>query len=221
MTKNRLNQPILVYMYGMPGSGKTFLARQLSGLLGMAHVNSEQIRQSITANPTYEREEQRIVRHLMNFMSERFLDAGIGVIYDVSANRLGERRALREMANRHDAKHLLIWMQIDIDSAWARQEARDRRTFDDKYSEELDQKTFEQIVQIMQNPQDEKPLVLSGKHLFNSQKNTIIRRLFEMGVLKEDAFEQKIAKPELINLVPRTSSDPSRPEYTRRNVVIR
>jgi predicted kinase len=221
MAKNRLNQPLLIYMYGLPGSGKTFVARQLSALLGMAHINSEQIRQMITQTPHYEKEEQRTVRYLMNYMTERFLDAGMGVIYDVSANRVGERRALREMAAKHNAKDLMIWVQIDIDSAWARQEARDKRTFDDKFSEELDQKTFEQITQIMQNPQDEKPLVLSGKHLFNSQKNTIIRRLFEMGVLKEDAFEQKIANPGLVNLVPRTVNDPSHPDYTRRNVVIR
>jgi predicted kinase len=221
MQKNRLSQPILVYLYGLPGSGKTFVSRQLSELLGMAHLNSEQIRLELFEKPRYDASEQRIVKQLMNFMAEQFLNAGVSVIYDMSVNRLSERRTLRDFAQKHGAKDLLVWLQIDIDTAWARCEARDRRTADDKYSEDFDKRTFESFIQNMQNPSDEKALVLSGKHLFNSQKNALLRRLYDLSVLKEESLEQKIAKPELVNLVSRAQADAGRSDYLRRNVIIR
>jgi hypothetical protein len=73
----------------------------------------------------------------------------------------------------------------------------------------------------MQNPQNENYLVLSGKHLFNSQKNSIVRRLTDLGVLSDDAFDQKVAKPELVNLVSRAQARAGRVDYSRRNVIIR
>jgi predicted kinase len=221
MQKNSLSQPVLVYMYGLPGSGKTFVSRQLSELLGMAHLNSEQIRLELFEKPHYDASEQRIVKHLMNFMAEQFLNAGVSVIYDMSVNRLSERKVLRDFAQKHGAKDLLVWLQVDLDSAWARCEARDRRTLDDKYSEDFDKRTFESFIQNMQNPSEEKALVLSGKHLFNSQKNALLRRLYDLGILKEESLDQKIAKPELVNLVSRAQADAGRSDYLRRNVIIR
>ena len=173
MLRSKITHPVLVYMYGLPGSGKTFVSRQLSAYLGMAHVNSEQLRLELFEKPQYDKTENQIVRHMMNYMTERFLEMGVSVIYDMSVNRLGERRALKDLANRNGAKDLLVWMQIDLDSAWSRCQARDRRTADDKLGENFDQKQFEEFVHNMQNPQTENVLVLSGKHLFNNQKNAL------------------------------------------------
>lgn len=221
MQRSRLSNPVLVYMYGLPGSGKTFVSRQLSELLGMAHINSEQVRFELFDKPQYDKTEQQIITHLMNFMTEQFLKLGVSVIYDTSVNRLNDRRVLRDLAYRTGSKEVLVWLQIDLDSAWARCQSRDRRTTDDKYSEDFDQAAFEKFVANMQNPQDENALVLSGKHLFNSQKNVLLRRLREIGALTDDALDQKIAKPELVNLVSRAQAQAGRVDYSRRNVIIR
>ena len=42
-----------------------------------------------------------------------------------------------------------------------------------------------------------------------------------MGVLKEEDLSQKIAKPELVNLVSRAQASAGRVDLSRRNVVIR
>lgn len=221
MHRSRLSHPVLVYMYGMPGCGKTFVSRQLSDTLGMAHLNSEQLRYELFDKPQYDKTEQQIVTHLMNFMTEQFLRVGVSVVYDMSVNRLADRRILRDLAARAGAKEMLVWLQIDLDSAWARCEARDRRTADDKYSEDFNQAAFEKYIRGMQNPQDENALVLSGKHLFNSQKTVLIRRLREIGALTDEMLDQKMAKPELVNLVSRAQAQAGRVDYARRNVVIR
>lgn len=221
MHKSRISHPVVVYLYGLPGSGKSFVSRQLSETLGMAHVSSDRIRYELFDEPRHDKTEHQLVANLMNFMTEQFLTAGVSVVYDISVSRLADRRALRDMARRFKAKELMVWIQIDPDTAFNRSHERDRRKIDDHYASALDQSTFESYMRAMQNPQNEDYLVISGKHLFNSQKTAIIRRLSDMGVITAESLEQKIAKPEMVNLVSRAQAQAGRVDYSRRNIIIR
>lgn len=221
MHKSRISHPVVVYMYGLPGSGKSFVSRQLSETLGMAHVSSDRIRFELFEEPRHDKAENQLVLNLMNFMTEQFLTAGVSVIYDISVSRLADRRALRDLARRHGAKELMVWIQVDPETAFSRSHVRDRRKADDRYASILEQPIFEQYMRAMQNPQNEDYLVISGKHLFNSQKTAIVRRLSDIGAITAESLEQKIAKPEMINLVSRAQAQAGRVDYSRRNIIIR
>lgn len=221
MHKSRISQPVVIYLYGLPGSGKSFVSRQLSEALGIAHLSADRIRYELFNNPRHDKTEHQVITNLMNFMTEQFLNSGVSVVYDMSVSRIAERRALREMTRRFGAKELMIWIQIDPDTAFSRSRARDVRKPDDKYASPLDQKVFENYMRLMQNPHNENYLVISGKHLFSSQKTAIIRRLTEMGIITAESMQQKIAKPEMINLVSRAQSQAGRVDYSRRNIIIR
>lgn len=221
MHKSRISQPTVIYLYGLPGSGKSFVSRQLSEILGLAHLSSDRIRYELFDEPRHDKAEHQVVTNLMNFMTEQFLNAGVSVVYDMSVSRLVDRRALRDLARRHNAKELMVWIQIDPETAFSRSANRDRRKADDHYASALDQPTFEQYMRVMQNPQNENYLVISGKHLFNSQKTAIVRRLSEMGVIGDDSLDHKIAKPEMVNLVSRAQAQAGRVDMSRRNIVIR
>lgn len=221
MHKSRISHPVVIYLFGLPGSGKTFISRQLSEDLGMAHVSADRIRYELFENPRHDKTEHQVILNMMNFMTEQFLNAGVSVVYDVSVSRLADRRALRELTRHFHAKELMVWIQIDPDTAFSRSRARDARKADDKYATPLDQKTFETYMRMMQNPQNENYLVVSGKHLYSSQKTAIIRRLTEMGVITAESMQQKIAKPEMINLVSRAQAQAGRVDYSRRNIIIR
>lgn len=221
MHKTRISQPVVIYLYGLPGSGKSFVSRQLSETLGAAHLSSDRIRFELFENPRHDKTEHQVITNMMNFMTEQFLNAGVSVIYDMSVSRIAERRALREMVRRYQAKELMVWIQIDPDTAYSRSRARDVRKPDDKYASPLDQRIFENYMRLMQNPHNENYLVISGKHLFSSQKTAILRRLSEIGVINVDSMQQKIAKPEMINLVSRAQSQAGRVDYSRRNIIIR
>jgi hypothetical protein len=155
----------------------------------------------------------------MAFMAEQFLNAGLGVIYDISANRIAERRLLKKIAQDHNAKELLIWLQVDTETAKKRIASRDKRKSEDKYSNIISKEQFNNCMQLMQSPADENCLVLSGKHVYSSQKTLIIRRLNDMGLVENTDI--KIAKPELINLVSRAQVQAGRADLSRRNVIIR
>ncbi|MDQ2973257.1 MAG: ATP-binding protein [bacterium] len=210
------SKPLLFLLYGSPGSGKTYFSRQLAEVLQCAHVQTDRIRAELFERPTYNDEENGIVNHLAEYMAEEFLGSGVSVILDSNADRLTSRQRLRNMARSRKAQPVLVWLQTDFESAYARLNRRDRRKADDKYSAEYSPEQFRHAISRMQNPKNEDFSVLSGKHTFGSQKNMIMRKLMEMGLLTKPV-ESGITKPGLVNLIPHGG----RVDHSRRNIVIR
>ncbi len=218
MAKTILSKTTLICLYGYPGSGKSYLARHLAEEIHLANVSSDRIRNELFQAPRYDAQENAIVTHLMDYMSEEFLNAGVSLIYDANALRSAQRRKLRELVRSHRAAYVLIWLQIDLETAYLRTQERDRRTSDDKYAEPQTRPTFDRQVAGMQNPQGEDYLVVSGKHSFTTQKSAIINRLYQAGLIGADTVQHQVAKPELVNLVPNPRL--GRVDLSRRNISI-
>jgi predicted kinase len=219
MSKVILSKPVIIGLYGYPGSGKTYVAHHLTDSLQIAHVSADRIRAELFQAPRYDTQENAVISHLMNYMTEELLGAGVSVVYDSNLPRTAQRRRLRELAAKFKAEYLLIWLQIDAESAFYRIENRDRRTSVDKYAQPHTRQTFEAAISASQNPQAEDYLVISGKHNFTTQKNAIINRLYQMGLASSEQVQHNVAKPELINLVPNPLA--GRVDLTRRNISIR
>jgi len=218
MTKIELSKPVLICLYGFPGSGKSYVARNLADELQIASVSSDRVRSELFQSPRYDAQENAIVTHLMDYMSEEFLSSGVSVVYDTNALRIAQRRKLRELAKKHKAEYLLIWLQIDIDSAYSRTQERDRRTSDDKYAEPQTKNSFDKQISGMQNPQGEDYIVISGKHTFTTQKSAVINRLYQKGLIGSGVVQHSVTKPGLVNLVPNLRD--GRVDLTRRNISI-
>ena len=218
MAKIILSKPVLVYFYGFPGSGKSFVARNLAEHIQMAYISADRLRSELFAKPRYDAQENAIVSHLMNYMAGEFLDAGLSVVYDANVTRAGQRRRLKELATKHHAMHLLIWLQVDTETAFGRTQRRDRRTIDDKFAAPQDHESFTSQTSSMQNPKDEPNLVISGKHAFVTQKSAIVNRFYQMGLIASDTVQSNIAKPGLVNLVPTRPLVPGDP--ARRNISV-
>ncbi len=218
MAKIILSKPVLICLYGFPGSGKSFVARNLAEHMKIAYISSDQLRSELFAKPRYDTQENAIISHLMRYMCEEFLGAGLSVVYDGSTQRGIQRRKLRELAARHGASYLLVWLQIDAQSAFGRTQHRDRRTIDDKFAQPLSQQSFNHQLSEMQNPKDEQYLVISGKHAFGTQKSAIVNRLYQIGLVTSDSVQGNVTKPGLINLVPNRYVEQT--PIGRRNIAI-
>ncbi len=224
MAKINPVQPLLIQLYGFPGSGKTYFARQLCDHIKAAHIQGDRIRHELFEKPRYDKEENNVVTQLMDYMAQEFLNAGISVVYDTNAQRYSQRHALREMARKAHAQPILMWLQVDADSAFQRTTQRDRRRNDDKYAAPIDRETFNSIVGHMQNPQNtEDYLVLSGKHVFKTQFSAVMKRLHELKLISSNEAATQVVKPGMVNLVPNPATAPAagRVDMTRRNIMIR
>ncbi len=221
MRKIKLRGPTLIYFYGMPGAGKSYLARNIAENYGLAVVSSNKIRNILFENPVYDKTENNMVEKIMIDQTEQFLKNDIGVVYDISASRILQRRALRELTRKLKIKDLLIWIQIDQDTAYARSTNRDHRKPDDKYNKNLSLDSFNAQLRQMQNPIDEAGIVVSGKHIYSTQNIAIQKKLVKMGLIDSEDLGKKIAKPELVNLVSKAQIVGGRVNYSRRNIIIR
>jgi predicted kinase len=219
MSKLSTSKPVLIMLYGYPGAGKTHFARELSETVEAAHIQADRVRFELLEEPRYDKQENDIIDHLMEYMAEEFLGAGVNVIFDANAMRLVQRRTLRDIARRKKALPILVWLQIDQDSAFGRTSRRDRRRTDDKYARPYTQEDFDHVLGGMQNPQNEEYIVISGKHTFNSQRSVVLKKLYELGVISAETLSSNVTKPGLVNLVPNAQA--GRVDMQRRSVIIR
>ena len=220
MAKIVPTQPLFIMLYGFPGAGKTYFARQLCERLQAAHVQGDRIRGELFEKPRYDKQENEVVTQLMNYMAQEFLNAGLSVVYDANAMRGSQRQALRDMARRLHVIPLLVWFQMDTDSAYARSTHRDRRRADDKYAATFDRKGFDAMTAHMQNPgHGEDYVVVSGKHTFGTQYNAVMRRMRELGLIGLTSAVPTV-KPGMVNLVPRPGLQRGRVDISRRNINI-
>lgn len=219
MAKIYPTKPFLLLFYGYPGAGKTYFARQFTENVQAAHLQADRIRGDLFESPRYDKQENDVVTQLMDYMTQEFLSAGLSVAYDANAMQVKQRRALYDMAYKCHARPLLVWFQVDQDTAFARNSKRDRRRADDKYAAAWDRTTYENILSHMQNPSiSENYAVVSGKHLFNMQQSAVISKLRQVGVLDTDESASRVIKPGLVNLVPKSQG---RVDMARRNISIR
>lgn len=223
MAKIVPTKPFLIMMYGFPGAGKTYFARQFCENVQAAHLQADRIRSELFEQPSYDKRENEIVEQLMNYMAEEFLAAGVSVIYDINAGRAKQRYLLRALAKRCHAIPLIVWFQMDQDTAFGRNIKRDRRRADDKYASSWDRTTFESKISGMQNPtHTETYAVVSGKHVFSTQQSAVVRKLRDIGSLSTDDASSKTIKPGMVNLIPQAPPKPhGRVDMARRNISIR
>lgn len=215
-------KPLLLQLYGYPGAGKTYFARQFCEQFQAAHVQDDRIRYELFDEPRYDKQENEVIAQLMDYMTGEFLAAGVSVVYDTNALRASQRHSIRETARKAHAQPLLIWFQIDPDSAYGRIVKRDRRRSDDKYAASIDSATFERIAAGMQNPMpSEDYIVVSGKHVFKTQMSAVVKRLHELNLISSGEAQSQVAKPGLVNLIPSHQAPSGRVDMARRNIMIR
>lgn len=219
MEKILPEKPVLILLYGFPGSGKTYFSRQFCEEVHAAHLEEDRIRFELFETPRYSKQENFALGRIMEYMTNEFLTAGISVVYDMNAMRLSQRRNLREIARKQKAQILIVWFQVDADTAYLRNNKRDRRRLDDRYAAGYNVDQFKELAAHMQQPDiTEDFIVISGKHSYPSQRSGVMKKLADLRIVRHNDAMQRTVKPELVNLVPNGQKDHG--EDGRRNIVL-
>lgn len=118
-----------LWLTGLPGSGKSAIAKRLRSKLHVRGVHSQilstdELRKVMTPNPTYSEDERERVYSTIIYIASIFNQNGINVIIDGTGNR----RKFREFARRTLKKFALVYVRCPLEISIGREERRRIRT---------------------------------------------------------------------------------------------
>jgi adenylylsulfate kinase len=92
----------VIWLTGLPGCGKSTLARAVAAALGARGVSVrvlelDEVRRVLTPSPTYSDEERDLVYRALVYMAKLLTEAGVPVLIDATAHRQAWRALAREL----------------------------------------------------------------------------------------------------------------------------
>ncbi|MCS7287317.1 MAG: ATP-binding protein [Anaerolineae bacterium] len=100
--------PVLVMLSGLPGTGKSYLARKLSERVPFVIVESDFVRKTLFNPPSYSSRESALVHKVCHILIDRLLKKGLRVIFDATNLSEVHREYVYRLAERNNAKLVII-----------------------------------------------------------------------------------------------------------------
>ena len=156
------NKPRALLVFGAPCSGKTTFAEKFANRFGLTYYNLISIEQDYG----FTREDLMLVLELILKTKQSILIEG-GIDSEL------ERTEFRNLLRKNGYEPSLIWVQTDLSTIKLRLKMRYRSVSKAK-------KTYDDAVAVLEAPTDvEKPIILSGKHTFETQVKHVVKGLAE------------------------------------------
>ena len=104
----RTEYPALVVLTGLPGTGKSYVARKLAEKLPFAILQTDAVRKAVFPHPTYEPSESGLVYQVCHELMARLLAQGVRVVFDATNLSESGRRVLYRIADESGAKLAVV-----------------------------------------------------------------------------------------------------------------
>lgn len=160
MNSSTISQAHAIMMVGLPGSGKTYFAKQFSEMFSAPFIESEYI----VANSRDKKSGDALSKFILSAITKTHQT----FIYESDNFSRARRAEFAKWAKANGYKPLFVWVQTD--EATCRKRAQK-----EKY---LDSEAFDTAKHSFTEPNaSEKPVVISGKHTYKTQARTVLARL--------------------------------------------
>jgi predicted kinase len=83
-----------VIICGLPGVGKTTIAKDLAPLINAVVLSTDKIRKEMIPNPNYKKQEKKLIYKVLLIVAKYLHKAGINCILDATFNTENSRREL-------------------------------------------------------------------------------------------------------------------------------
>ena len=81
---------------GLPGVGKTTIAKDLAPLINAVVLSTDKIRKELIPNPTYKKQEKKLIYNVLLIVAKYLHQGGINCILDATFNTENSRKELRK-----------------------------------------------------------------------------------------------------------------------------
>lgn len=154
-------RPTLHLLMGLPGAGKTTLAKELQKITKGARMSSDDYRKLIYPEPTFSQKEHDNLYGLLDHSVGHLLEAEHDVIYDANLNRFAHRQEKYELAKKFNADVRLWWVKTPIELA------KQRRVDEQDHillpKGETPENMFDRVATVFEPPsEEEKYTVVDG-----------------------------------------------------------
>lgn len=157
-------KPTLHLLMGLPGSGKTTLAKHIQKITGAIRLSSDDFRLLLFPDPTFSQTEHDNLYKILDHNVEHLLEGGRDVIYDANLNRRMHRDEKYTLAKKYDANVVLWWLRTP-------DELSKKRRIDDQNhmlipDGETPERMFDRIAGVFEPPQnDEDHITFDGSKI--------------------------------------------------------
>lgn len=101
-------KPVLLLLSGLPGTGKSFLARRLAEALPFVIIESDVVRKILFPQPLYTAQESHWVHRTCHALMARLLKRGVRVIYDATNLIEYHRELVYRIAQKAGARLVVV-----------------------------------------------------------------------------------------------------------------
>jgi len=143
-------KPVIFTFLGIPGSGKTYFARNLAQKTATVRLSSDAMRLAIFGSlegiaQAYNSDDREIVNTYtfgaIDYVVNELLSNGQDVVYDAHYNQRSKREELEKIAQKNNAQVILVRINTPYDIALQRGQNReaapDQRKLDEHHMREV------------------------------------------------------------------------------------
>lgn len=160
MEGKKLQKPRAILVFGAPASGKTTFCEKFSSQFRAPYYNLTEIAE----DNGFSRD------HILNVL-DLIARTGQNLVIEGELNTEADREEIKRLFREASYDPSLIWIQTDVNTIKSRLKTRLKSVA--KAREEYDEK----ISQLEAPAETEDPIVLSGKHTFETQLSHVLARL--------------------------------------------
>lgn len=173
-----LSRPLIIFVIGLPGAGKSFFARQFADTFNAPIVSHDYLRFQMFPDPSFSADEESLISQIAGNEFSELLKTQRTIIMDGGNYSYDDRQALMKMAKKAGYGSLIVWIQTDERSARFRATNRKPTKRDgDKLNASMTFEAFDSTKAAFAAPgRGEDFVVISGKHTYSTQAKVVLRR---------------------------------------------
>lgn len=119
--------PIIIAIFGLPGTGKTTFSQKLSEHLGLEHLNTDIIRSDMDKHEQYDEKDKVLIYDEMFDRTKSELREGKSIIVDGTFYKSKLRERFKELAREYDTT--VKWIEVYANAETVKERISKRRPY--------------------------------------------------------------------------------------------